>query len=203
MPKSAPLADAGRPADDRAMAGAGSRIRRTTSTLLTCVVLTACQSAPSAEPPSAAGRNGAVAVAPRPPHFAGHLTLAVQPALVSVGETACEAARNRVCSSDGTQGWVPITDPGEATLVEVVARLADEHTSWTAVLRFDRASRPALARAAADAAAAGGVVLLVRDGRARAAVPPPALEGVRATLTGLTKPEAWDLVAAFGPGQVP
>lgn len=143
-----------------------------------------------------------MAVAPRPPHFAGRLTLAVQPALVSVGETACTPARNRVCSSDGTQGWVPITDPGDATLVEADARLTDDHTSWTTVLRFDRASRPALARAAADAAAAGGVVLLVRDGHARAAVAPLELDGTRATQTSLTKPEAWDLVAAFSTGHV-
>jgi hypothetical protein len=183
------------------MTGAGSRIRRTTSTLLTCAVLTACQGAPSADPSATTGQSGAVAVAPRPPHFAGRMTLDLQPALVSVGETACEPARNRVCSSDGTQGWVPIPDPGRATLVEAVARLADEHTSWTTVLRFDRASRPALSRAAADAAAVGGVVLLVSDGQARAAVAPLELEGVRATFTGLTKPEAWDLVAAFGRGQ--
>ena len=183
------------------MAGAGSRIGRTTSTLLTCAVLTACQGAPSADPPTTPEESGAVAVSPRPPHFAGRLTLAVQPALVSVGETACTPARNRVCSSDGTQGWVPITDPGEATLVGAVARLADEHTSWTTALRFDRPSRPALARAATDAAAAGGVVLLVSDGRARAAVAPLELDGIRATFTGLTKPEAWDLVAAFSPGR--
>ena len=183
------------------MAGAGSRIRRTTTTLLTCVAVAACQGgAPSAEPPTTTGQSEAVAVAPRPPHFAGRMALALQPALVSVGETACTPARNRVCSSDGTQGWVPITDPGRATLVEAVARLADEHTSWTTVLRFDRASGPALTRAAADAAAVGGVVLLISDGRARAAVAPLELDGVRATFTGLTKPEAWDLVAAFGPG---
>jgi hypothetical protein len=131
------------------------------------------------------------------------LTLTLQPALVSVGETACKPARNRVCSNDGTQGWVPIPDPGRATLVEAVARLSDEHTSWTTVLRFDRASRAALARAEADAAGAGGVVLLVSDGRARAAVAPLELDGVRATLTGLGKPEAWDVVAAFGPAQGP
>ena len=183
------------------MAGAGSLIRRTTCTLVTCVVLTACQGAPSTDQPETTGQSGAVAVAPRPPHFAGRMTLALQPALVSVGETACEPARNRVCSSDGTQGWVPIPDPGRATLVEAAARLADEHTSWTAVLRFDRASRPALSRAAADATAVGGVVLLVSDGRARAAVAPLELHGIRATFTGLTKPEAWDLVAAFGRGQ--
>jgi hypothetical protein len=128
------------------------------------------------------------------------LTLDLQPALVSVGETACTPARNRVCSNDGTQGWVPIKDPGRATLVEAVTRLTDDHTSWTTVLRFDRASRPALTRAAADAAAAGGVVLLVSDGRARAAVAPLELDGVRATFTGLSKPDAWDLVAAFGTG---
>ena len=180
------------------MAGAGSGIRRTTSTLLTCAVLTACQGAPSADPPSTPEESGAVAVSPRPPHFAGRLTLALQPALVSVGETACKPARNRVCSGDGTQGWVPIPDPDRATLVEAVARLSDEHTSWTTVLRFDPASRPALSGAAADAAAAGGVVLLVSDGRARAAVAPLELDGIRATFTGLSKPEAWDLVAAFG-----
>ena len=129
------------------------------------------------------------------------MTLAAQPALVSVGETACTPARNRVCSSDGTQGWVPITDPGRATLVEAVTRLADDHTSWTTVLRFDRASRPALSRATSDAAGAGGVVLLVRDGRGRAAVAPLELDGSRATFTGLTKPEAWDLVAAFSSRQ--
>ena len=183
------------------MTGAGSRIWRTTSTLLACAVLTACQGAPSVDPPETTGPSGAVAAAPRPPHFAGRMTLDLQPALVSVGETACEPARNRVCSSDGTRGWVPIPDPGRATLVAAVTRLADEHTSWTIVLRFDRASRPALSRAAADAAAVGGVVLLVSDGRARAAVAPLELDGIRATFTGLTKPEAWDLVAAFGPGQ--
>ena len=181
------------------MAGAASRIRRTTSTLLTCIVLTACQGAPSTDPPATTDKSGAVAVAPRPPHFAGRMRLALQPALVSVGETACTPARNRVCSSDGTQGWVPIPDPGRATLVEAVARLSDEHTSWTTVLRFDRTSRPALARTAADAAAAGGVVLLVSDGRARTAVAPLDIEGIRATFSGLSKPEAWDLVAAFGP----
>lgn len=184
------------------MAGAGSRIRRTTSTFLMCAVLTACQGdTPTAEPPPTTGQSGAVAVAPRPPHFDGKLTLVLQPALVSVGETACQPAGNRVCSSDGTQGWVPIPDPGRATLVEAATRLADEHTSWTTVLRFDRPSRPALARAAADAAAAGGVVLLVRGERARAAVAPLELDGIRATFTGLSKPEAWDLVGAFGPGQ--
>ena len=178
------------------MAGAGSRIGRTTSTLLTCAVLTACQGAPSAEPPADdRAERQRWRWRPAAPHFAGRLTLALQPALVSVGETACTPARNRVCSSDGTQGWAPITDPGRATLVEAVTHLADEHTSWTTVLRFDPASRPALARG--------------RGGRRRrreawysssatgervAAVAPPSCDGSRATFTGLDqagRPGTW------------
>jgi hypothetical protein len=127
----------------------------------------------------------------------------LQPALIAVGETACTSAHNRVCSTDGTQGWVPIKDPGRATLLRATARLTDEHTSWTTVLRFDEASRHARATAAADAAAAGGVVLLMRDRRAVTALAPLELRGDRSgdrlTLTGQSKQEAWDLVAAVQP----
>jgi hypothetical protein len=127
----------------------------------------------------------------------------LQPALIAVGETACTSAHNRICSTDGTQGWVPIKDPGEATLVRATARLTDEHTSWTTVLRLDEASRHARATAARNAAAAGGVVLLMRDRHALATLAPLELTGDRAgdrlTLTGQTKQEAWDLVAALQP----
>ena len=177
------------------------RSRRTTTTLLTCVVLAACQGSPSDTPSETTEPANTAAAAPRQPHFTGRLPLSVQPALNAVGETACTPARNRVCSSDGTQGWVPITDPGEVVLVEAATSLNDEHTSWTTVLRFDRATTRQLSRAATNAAAAGGVVLLVRDGRAVTAVLPLDLEARRATFTGLTKPEAWALVTDFRTGQ--
>lgn len=125
----------------------------------------------------------------------------LQPALTAVGETACTPAHNRVCSTDGTQGWVPIKDPREATLVRAAARLTDRHTSWTTLLRFDRASRQALHTAAADAAAAGGVVLLLHDDHAVTALAPLDVRGVRVTITGLEKPESWELVAAVDAAQ--
>jgi hypothetical protein len=176
------------------------RSRRTTTTFLACVLLTACQGSPSAAPPPATtGSAGTAAAAPQTPRFAGRLTLRLQPALMAVGETACTSAHNRICSSDGTQGWVPIKDPREATLVRAAARLTDDHTSWTTTLRFDRASRHALATAATDAAAAGGVVLLLREQHAVTALAPLDLDGSHATLTGQTKPESWGLVTALSP----
>jgi hypothetical protein len=117
-----------------------------------------------------------------------------------VGDTECTPATNRVCSSDGSRSWVPLKDQGHATLVAATTRLNEEHTSWTTVLRFDEGSRSALGRAATDAAATGGVVLLLDGGRALTAVPPPQLHGTRATFTSLPKPEAWALVALFGAG---
>jgi hypothetical protein len=184
------------------------RSRRTTAAFLVCVALTACQGAPSTAPPPAPTKPAATAaVAPRTPRFAGRLPVRLQPALIAVGETACTSAHDRICSTDGTQGWVPIKDPGEATLVRATARLTDEHTSWMTVLRFDEASRRARATAAADAAAAGGVVLLMRDRRAVTALAPLELTGDRAsnrlTITGQTKQEAWDLVAAVRPRAAP
>jgi hypothetical protein len=180
------------------------RSRRTTTAFLACVVLTACQGAPStAPPPDTAESAGTAAVAPRSPRFAGRLTLQVQPALVAVGETACSSAHHRICSTDGTQGWVPIKDPGKVTLVRASTRLTEEHTSWRTVLRFGAASRHALATAAADGAAVGGVVLLLRCQRVVTALTPLDLAESRAsqrlTLTGQTKQEAWDLVAAVQP----
>jgi hypothetical protein len=184
------------------------RSRCTTAAFLTCVALTACQGAPStAPPPAPTESSGTAAVAPRSPRFAGRVTLQLQPALMAVGETACTSAHNRICSTDGTQGWVPIKDPRKATLLRATTRLTDEHTSWMTVLRFAEGFRHARARVAADAAAAGGVVLLLRDQRAVTALTPFDLEGDQAsnrlTLTGQTKQEAWDLVAAVQPPGAP
>jgi hypothetical protein len=192
------------------------RSRCTTAAFLACVALTACQGAPSTAPPSAATESpGTAAVAPRSPRFAGRLTVQLQPALMAVGETACTSAHNRICSTDGTQGWVPIKEPRKATLLRASTRLTDEHTSWMTVLRFAEASRHARATAAADAAAAGGVVLLMRGQRAVTALTPLELDGDQAsgqpsdrasnrlTLTGQTKQEAWDLVTAVQPPEAP
>jgi hypothetical protein len=184
------------------MIGAMPLLRRTTAAFLASVLLTACQGSPSAAPPPATTEpaDPGVEVAPSRPHFAGRLAVQVQPGLMRVGETTCAPAPNRVCSSDGTRSWVPIKEASPATLIEATTRLTNQHTSWTTVLRFDRTSRPTLARASADAGAAGGVVLLVKDGRAVTAVAPLDLHGTRATFTNLTKPEAWDLVASVSPG---
>jgi hypothetical protein len=184
------------------MIGAMPLLRRTTAAFLASVLLTACQGSPSGTPPPATTEpaDPGVEVAPSRPHFAGRLAVQVQSGLIRVGETTCAPAPNRVCSSDGTRSWVPIKEAGEATLIEATTRLADQHTSWTTVLRFDRTSRPALARASADAGAAGGVILLVKDGRAVADVAPLDLHWTRATFTNLTKSEAWDLVVSVSPG---
>jgi hypothetical protein len=107
-------------------------------------------------------------------------------------------ARRRVCSADGTQAWAPLGDPGDATLLEARTHLADRHTSWTAVLRFSPESRRALQHAAREAAASGGVVLVIEEGRVLTAVPAAGVRGATAAVTDLDKPTAWDLVDGFG-----
>ncbi|HEU4811013.1 MAG TPA: hypothetical protein VFT00_02615 [Nocardioides sp.] len=131
---------------------------------------------------------------PRQPVFTGRLDVIVQPALGVVNEEDCTPAHNRACSADG-QAFVPITDPAPATLVEARARLAEGHTSWTTVLRFDAASRAALTRAAARAGAAGGMVLVMdADRLVLAAAPFTLVRGRSIVFDDLDKPDAWQLV---------
>lgn len=147
------------------------------------------------------------APAPRQPSFTGRLDVIVQPALGVVNDEAgCTPAHNRACSADG-QAYVPITEPAPATLVEARARLAEGHTAWTTVLRFDAASRAALTRAAERAGAAGGLVLVMDDDqRVLAAAPFTLVRGRTIVFDGLDKPGAWALVETFEggrPGQRP
>ena len=136
---------------------------------------------------------------PRQASFSGRLPVVVQPALGVVNEEgACTPAHDRACSADG-QAYVPITEPASATLLEVHARLAEGHTSWTTVLRFDAASRAALTRAAARAGAAGGLVLVMdADRLVLAAAPYPMVRGRSIVFDNLDKPEAWGMVETFG-----
>ena len=169
----------------------------TTVALLVCVALTACSSGDGGEAtPSPTPTS--LAVEPQPPHAAGHMHLQLQPGLTVMTDDECRPEEERrVCSADGTQSWAPIEEPAAATLVEARTHLAGGHTSWTVVLRFAPGSRASLQRAARDAAATGGVVLVMPDDRVLAAVPAPDVQGTSAVMTGLDKPTAWDLVAAF------
>lgn len=131
---------------------------------------------------------------PHQPVFTGRLDVIVQPALQVVNDDTCTPAHNRACSADG-QAYVPITDPAPATLLEARARLAEGHTSWTTVLRFDPASRQALTRAATRAGAAGGMVLVMdADRLVLVAAPFTLVRGRTIVFDHLDKPDAWQLV---------
>lgn len=168
--------------------------RSTAAALLVAVPLWAAlggcsgnDTTPTPSPPSEAPL-------PRQPLFTGRLDVIVQPALQVVNDVDCIPAHNRACSADG-QAYVPITDPAAATLVEARARLAEGHTSWTTVLRFDAASRTPLNRAATRAGAAGGMVLVMdADRLVLAAAPFTLVRGRTIVFDGLDKPDAWQLV---------
>ena len=167
----------------------------TTLALLVCAALTACtgdggEARPRPTPTS-------LAVEPQPPQATGRIHLRLQPGLTAMTDDECRPEEERrVCSADGTQSWAPIEESAAATLVEARTHLAGGHTSWTVVLRFAPGSGASLQRAARDAAATGGVVLVMPDERVLAAVPAPDVHGTSAVITGLDKPTAWDLVSA-------
>lgn len=185
-----------------------SRLRSTAATLPACIILTvalttaltACQDssqAPATEPTVEPTTSSPAAV-PQAPSFVGRLGVVVQAGLGVVSEDACTRVRNRVCSVDGQDAYVPIEGAAPATLVEVGARLADRHTSWTTLLRFDAASRSALVEATHSAASVGGMVLVMTaDRHVLLAAPYPQVAGRTIRLTDLDKPEAWHLVEPF------
>jgi hypothetical protein len=166
-------------------------LRRTAITLVACVALTGCQDSPS-RPPERAGAPAQAS--PQEPRFAGRLPLTVRPGLQVVAGGDCVG--NQVCSADG-QAWVPFGTPVRAVLTAARTRPDDRHLAWVTALRFDPAARPRLARAARDAVAAGGVVLLLDGTTVLAAVPPTQVRGSGATFTGQEKADAWRLVEEF------
>ena len=173
-----------------------SRVR-TTLALLACATLTACSDGgdPAQEPTPT---PSSLAVEPQQPHVAGRVHVTLLPGLAVMTDDECTPEeKRRVCSADGAESWAPIGDPAAATLVEARTHLAGGHTSWTTVLRFAPDSRGALRRAARDAAAAGGLVLVLAGDRVLAAVPASAVHGAAAVLADLDKATAWELVAAF------
>jgi len=172
---------------------------RTTLALLACTCLAACSSSDGSAKPEPTPAPTSVAAFPTAPDVTGPVAVSLQPGLTVMTDDRCRPEeKRRVCSADGTQAWAPLGDPGDATLLEAGTHLADQHTSWTAVLRFSPESRPSLRGAAREAAASGGVVLVVRKGRVLAAVPATGVSGATAAVTDLDKPTAWDLVAGFG-----
>jgi len=174
-----------------------SRVR-TTLALLACVALTACSGNGSDPAPEPTPTPTSLAVEPQQPHVAGHVHLTLLPGLAVMTDDECTPEeKRRVCSADGAESWAPIGDPAAATLVEARTHLAGGHTSWTTVLRFAPDSREALRRAARDAAAAGGLVLVLAGDRVLAAVPASDVHGAAAVLADLDKATAWEQVAAF------
>jgi len=172
---------------------------RTTLALLACTCLAACSSSDGSAKPDPTPARTSVAAFPTAPDVTGPVAVSLQPGLTVMTDDRCSPEeKRRVCSADGTQTWAPLGDPGDATLLEAGTHLADRHTSWTAVLRFSPESRQALRHAAREAAASGGVVLVVQDDRVLAAVPATGGRGATAAVTDLDKPTAWDLVAGFG-----
>ena len=173
-----------------------SRVR-TTLALLLCAALTACSGSDSSAP-APTPTPTSLAVEPQQPHVSGSVHVTLLPGLAVMTDDECTPEeKRRVCSADGAESWAPIGDPATATLVEARTHLAGGHTSWTTLLRFAPDSRAALRRAARDAAAAGGLVLVLAGDRVLAAVPASDVHGAAAVLTDLDKATAWGQVAAF------
>jgi len=144
------------------------------------------------------GTPTSVEAAPRQPHVTGDRQVELRAGLAVLTDDRCTPeARRRVCSVDGRQSWAPLGDPRPATLVAAGTHLAERHTTWTAVLRFAPAARGPLRGTAHEAAASGGVVLVLARGRVLAAVPAAGVHGSTAELTDLDKATAWSLVGAF------
>ena len=172
----------------------------TTLALLAGVALTGCSGAGGSAAPGTPEPStpSSIEAAPRQPHVTGDRQVELRAGLAVMTDDRCTPdGRRRVCSADGTRSWAPLGDPSPAILVAAGTHLADRHTSWTTVLRFAPGSRTSLHGAAHEAATTGGVVLVLAGGRVLAAVPASGVRGTKATVTGLDKPTAWGLVAAF------
>jgi hypothetical protein len=113
----------------------------------------------------------------------------------------CTVERNRVCSVDRSETYVPVREPGHATLEHASAHLVQGHTSWTAVLEFAGPSRGAVSYAGRTARSLGGVVLVMtREHEVLVAAPSTQVHAGVVRLTGLDKAIAWDLVGLFAAG---
>ena len=133
------------------------------------------------------------------PHFAGRLPVTLQPGHIVLTGPTCTPipARHRVCSVDGSDTYAVYDEPARATLVEVRMDPNSQHTSWIVTLRFDESATGVL-RATRDLAARSGAVVLVsRGGEVLAPAEVPQVSGPTIALTGLAKPDAWDLVQRF------
>lgn len=133
------------------------------------------------------------------PHAAGPFAIQLQVGLAVMTVDRCDAGNpRRVCSPDGSRSWAPLGPITPATVADVRTHLADRHTSWTTVVSFTDADRPALRRDSRRATAVGGVVLVLdTDRRVLAAVPASTIHAADAVMTDLDKPAAWGLVEGF------
>lgn len=197
MPKSAPDLDStSAPLDDRGM----SRRRSAALALLAGAVLGGCTGSGGTTTPGPgdASPSDTAAALPRQPRFDGHLGVEVQAGLKVVSEDACVAESHRVCSVDRAEAFVPVRTREPVTLEHVSTHLADGHTSWTVVLDFAPASRPAVTLAGRRAQSVGGMLLVMNRGRdVLVAAPYPQVHGGSVRVTDLDKATAWDLVGRF------
>jgi hypothetical protein len=143
--------------------------------------------------------SSSVAASPDIPHFDGPLEVVLRPALPIVDASGCvpDPAEHRACSADGEQAYRILGKPSDATIAAVSAAPSEDHTSWTAEIRFDPSSRTAVTGARDAAAGVGGLVLVTLDDAVLIAVRPDAIRPAAARFFGLEKPEAWAIPERF------
>jgi hypothetical protein len=173
-----------------------SRLLRALSAAAIVALLTSCSGAGQG---SADDAPSSVEAFPEPPHFDGPLDVALRPALPVVDDASCapDAAAGRLCSANGAMAYRVLGESRDATVLEVSTEPSEDHTSWTAEIRFHPASRTAVGAARDSAAGLGGVVLLTVGDRVLMAVRPDQLKPAAARFFGLEKPEAWAIPEHF------
>ena len=172
--------------------------RGTAVAAVACLLLAGCSSGDDQGAREPAGTPTSLPVVPAQPRVQGPVDVTLQSGLtVMTGDECRPGDAHRVCSVDGRSSWAPVQKGTPATLTLAGTHLADQHTSWTTVLRFDERSRSALRRTADEAAGVGGLVLVMVGGRVLAAVPPGSVHGPALVVTDLDKPAAWALVSSF------
>jgi hypothetical protein len=154
-------------------------------TLAACLGLAGCRGDEPAQPAEPAPSS--IQAFPDPPHVDGPLTVGLRAALpVMRGERSSHGAGYRV-----------LGESRSAVVDEVSAAQSDDHTSWGWTARFAAESRGAVRRAKDEAAALGGVVLVIVGDNVAAILAPTDLTPRRATRLGLQKAEAWGVIDGF------
>lgn len=170
-----------------------------------CAVACACSGGSGgSEGPDAVPTS--IAAFPDPPKVDGPLPAVLQPALRSVGEGSCAPAPRQgiVCTADGSSGYRVLGQARPVSIDRVRTTSTADHTAWRTEVRLDRADREDAGAARDQAAAFGGVVLVLTPqapGTVVEVLTPDQIRGSSVRFLGLEKTEAWAVVDAFAEAQ--